>query len=280
MDNFHHIDHIEYCKKQSLEFSSRSSLVLLLWWPTACACCFSISLVYSSAVSIERSAFNRPSRLRFCSMALRLRQTDEVPWIICRFISKSEFANSHCVPAVEDGCRTRWYSHQTFAIPDERCIRDDQHTSKAQSSRQKLRQQFCIHHSYRSVPARWEFRKHSRFPLQHNIAFFLDAWVMPITVNLLFKRLTYFSKRVGAVSFSWSSNSGKVGRLIAVAIVQVGVPEDCESAEVDGEFDSSKEIKTHSISDVCLFNSAPQIQRFPSAIIAITSSSPLVRFSF
>ena len=39
------------------------------------------------------------------------------------------------------------------------------------------------------------------------------------TLSVLFKRLTYFSKRVGAVSLGWSSNSGKVGRLITVAIV-------------------------------------------------------------
>ena len=184
-----------------------------------CDCCFSILLVYSSVVSIERAAFNRPSRLRFCSMPLRLGRTDEVPRIFCRFISKSEFANSHCMPTVEDGCRTRWYSHQTFAIPEERCIRDDQHNSEVWSSWQKLWRQFCIHHSRRSVLAKWEFQKHPRFLLQHNIAFFLDTWVMPIAVNLLFKRLTYFSKQVGAVSFGWSSNSGKVGRLIAVAIV-------------------------------------------------------------
>ena len=75
-------------------------------------------------------------------------------------------------------------------------------------------------------------------------------------------------------------NSGKVGRLIAVAMVKVGVPKDCEGAEVNGGFDSSDDIKTHSISDVCLINSAPQTQRFSSATIAIPSSSPFVRSSF
>ena len=52
---------------------------------------------------------------------------------------------------------------------------------------------------------------------------------------MLFKRLTYFSKRVGAVSLGWSSNSGKVGRLMAVAMVELDVAEDCEGDEVDKE---------------------------------------------
>jgi len=64
---------------------------------------------------------------------------------------------------------------------------------------------------------------------------------MFIAVNMLFKRLTYFSKRVGAVSLGWSSNSGKVGRLIAVAMVEVEVAEDCEDDEVVEE---SEDIKT------------------------------------
>ena len=36
------------------------------------------------------------------------------------------------------------------------------------------------------------------------------------------------------MSLGWSSNSGTVGRLIAVAMVEVEVAEDCEGDEVDG----------------------------------------------
>ena len=56
--------------------------------------------------------------------------------------------------------------------------------------------------------------------------------MMFMAVNMLFKRLTYLYKRVGAVSLGWSSNSGKVDKLIAVAMVEVEVAEYCEDGEV------------------------------------------------
>ena len=63
------------------------------------------------------------------------------------------------------------------------------------------------------------------------MAFFWDARVMFIAVNMLSKRLTYFSKRTGTVSLGWRSNSGKVGRLIAIAEAAEG----CEGEVVDEE---------------------------------------------
>ena len=63
------------------------------------------------------------------------------------------------------------------------------------------------------------------------MAFFWDAQVMFIAVNMLSKRLTYFLKRTGTVSLGWRSNSGKVGRLIAIAEAAEG----CEGEVVDEE---------------------------------------------
>ena len=54
---------------------------------------------------------------------------------------------------------------------------------------------------------------------------------MFIPVNMLSKRLTYFSKRTGTVSLGGRSNSGKVGRLIAIAEAVEG----CEGEVVDEE---------------------------------------------
>ena len=61
---------------------------------------------------------------------------------------------------------------------------------------------------------------------------------MYIAVNVLFKRLTYFSKRIGVVSLGSSSNSGKVGRLIAAIMVEADFSEECEDDEVDEESES------------------------------------------
>ena len=41
---------------------------------------------------------------------------------------------------------------------------------------------------------------------------------MPIAANMLFRRFWYFSKRICTVSLGWRSNSGNVGRFIAIAI--------------------------------------------------------------
>ena len=50
----------------------------------------------------------------------------------------------------------------------------------------------------------------------NSIAFFLGASSMSIAANRLFRRFWYFSKLVGTVSLGWRSNSGKVGRFIAI----------------------------------------------------------------
>ena len=67
---------------------------------------------------------------------------------------------------------------------------------------------------------------------------------MLIAVNTLSKRVTYFSKRVGAVSLGCSSNTCRKGGVDRCShSVGRGSYEDCEGAKVDGGSDSSEDIQ-------------------------------------
>ena len=64
---------------------------------------------------------------------------------------------------------------------------------------------------------------------------------MFVATNKLSSRFTYFSKRVGAVSLGWSSNSEKFGRLIGVGAGTGGA----ESDELDEELEESDGMVDH-----------------------------------